>query len=70
VYGDGSDIRVHFLMVVLGPFCAFAVVVRAAPMFLGMVLGTGEGGAGGGAMSAMGAMAARHTTGVADLRGE
>ena len=43
VYGDGSDINVHFLFVVLGPFCAFAVV-RAAPMFLGMVLGTGGGG--------------------------
>jgi hypothetical protein len=62
VYGDGSDIGVHFLMVVLGPFCAFAVV-RAAPMFLGMVLGTGGGGAGGGAAFAMGAMAARASGG-------
>lgn len=63
VYGDGSDIGVHFLMVVvLGPFCAFAVV-RAAPMFLGMVLGTGGGGAGGGAAFAMGAVAARQSTG-------
>ena len=62
VYGDGSDIGVHFLFVVLGPFCAFAVV-RAAPMFLGMVLGTGGGGGGAGAALAMGAMAARQVSG-------
>src|ERR1017187_9704855 len=48
VYGDGSDISVHLLMLVMGPFCAFAVV-RAAPMFLSMVLGSGGGG-GSGAM--------------------
>jgi len=47
---------VHFLFVVLGPFCAFAVV-RAAPMFLGMVLGTGGGGGGGGAAFALAAAA-------------
>ncbi len=62
IYGDGSDISVHFLMVVLGPFCAFAVV-RAAPIFLGMVLGTGGGGGGGGGMLAAGALAARQMTG-------
>lgn len=62
VYGDGSDIGVHFLFVVLGPFCAFAVV-RAAPMFLGMVLGSSGGGGGAGAALAMGAMAARHVSG-------
>jgi len=61
VYGDGSDISVHFLFVVLGPFCAFAVV-KAAPMFLGMVLGTGGGG-GGGAAFAMGASAGQAVAG-------
>jgi hypothetical protein len=52
VYGDGTDISVHYLFVVLGPFCAFAVV-KAAPMFLGMVLGS-TGGGGGAAAFAMG----------------
>jgi hypothetical protein len=52
VYGDGTDISVHFLFVLLGPFCAFAVV-KAAPMFLGMVLGS-TGGGGGAAAFAMG----------------
>jgi len=61
VYGDGSDISVHFLFVVLGPFCAFAVV-KAAPMFLGMVLGTGGGG-GGAAAFAMGASAGHAAAG-------
>jgi hypothetical protein len=64
VYGDGSDISIHFLFVVLGPFCAFAVV-RAAPMFLGMVLGTGGGGGGGGAAFAMGAAVGRQAGGSA-----
>ncbi len=57
VYGDGSDIAVHFLFVVLGPFCAFAVV-KAAPMFLAMVLGAGGGGGGGGLAFAIGAAVA------------
>ena len=52
VYGDGTDISVHYLFVVMGPFCAFAVV-KAAPMFLGMVLGS-TGGGGGAAAFAMG----------------
>jgi hypothetical protein len=64
VYGDGSDISIHFLFVVLGPFCAFAVV-RSAPMFLGMVLGTGGGGGGGGAAFAMGAAVGRQAGGAA-----
>jgi hypothetical protein len=54
VYGDGSDISVHLLMVVMGPFCAFAVV-RAAPMFLSMVLGSGGGGGSGAMGMAVGA---------------
>src|SRR5664279_1902936 len=56
VYGDGSDISVHLLMVVMGPFCAFAVV-RAAPMFLSMVLGSGGGGGSGVMGMAVGAAA-------------
>ena len=63
VYGDGTDISVHFLFVVLGPFCAFAVV-RAAPMFLGMVLGTGGGGGGGGAAFALAATAGYRASGA------
>jgi hypothetical protein len=63
VYGDGTDISVHFLFVVLGPFCAFAVV-RAAPMFLGMVLGTGGGGGGGGAAFALAATAGYRASGT------
>jgi hypothetical protein len=62
VYGDGTDISVHFLFVVLGPFCAFAVF-RAAPMFLGMVLGTGGGG-GGGAAFALAAAAGYRASGT------
>jgi hypothetical protein len=63
VYGDGSDIGVHILFVVLGPLCAFAAV-RSAPMFLGMVLGAGGGGGGGSAAFAMaGAAVGRHVGG-------
>jgi hypothetical protein len=44
-YGDGTDICVHYLWVIFGPLCALAVV-KSAPMFLSMVLGSGSGGAG------------------------
>jgi hypothetical protein len=47
VYGDGTDIGVHLLMVLLGPICAFAVV-RAVPSFMSMLLQTGAPGAGAG----------------------
>jgi len=54
-YGDGSDIVVHFIMVLIGPICAFAVV-KAVPGFLSMMLQGGS--AGGGAAFAMAAGAA------------
>ena len=60
-YGDGSDISVHFLFVIMGPCCAFAVV-KAAPMFLSTVLGSGGGGAGAAAF-AMGASAVQQIAG-------
>lgn len=71
VYGDGSDIGVHFLFVVMGPFCAFAAV-RAAPMFLGMVLGAGGSGgaaAGAAAFAMAGAAAGRQASGGATTGG-
>jgi type IV secretory pathway VirB6-like protein len=52
-YGDGTDIGVHLVFVLLGPLCALAVV-KAAPTFLGMVLGGGSGGGAGGMAMAMG----------------
>lgn len=45
VYGDGTDLGVHLVMVLLGPICAFAVV-RAVPSFMSMLLQTGAPGAG------------------------
>jgi hypothetical protein len=45
VYGDGSDIGVHFIMVILGPLCAFAVV-RAVPAVLAQLLQSMSGGGG------------------------
>jgi len=47
VYGDGTDLGVHLVMVLLGPICAFAVV-RAVPSFMSMLLQTGAPGAGAG----------------------
>lgn len=48
VYGDGSDIAVHFLLVLVGPICAYAVV-RGVPAFVSSVIGGASlgGGAGG-----------------------
>ena len=45
VYGDGSDIWVHLVMVVLGPICAFAVV-RAVPAMMAQLLQSMSGGGG------------------------
>jgi hypothetical protein len=60
VYGDGSDIWVHLVMVVLGPICSFAVV-RAVPAMMAQLLQSMSGGGGssfaGGAALAL--MAAR-----------
>jgi hypothetical protein len=42
-YGDGSDILVHLVMVVLGPFCSFAVV-RAVPALMSHLLHAVSGG--------------------------
>jgi hypothetical protein len=58
VYGDGTDIGVHLVMVLLGPICAFAVV-RAVPSFMSMLLQTGAPGAGAGFAAA--AMVAQQT---------
>jgi len=55
VYGDGTDIGVHLVMVVLGPICAFAVV-RAVPAILSQLLQAMSGG--GGSSFAAGAAAA------------
>lgn len=45
VYGDGSDIWVHLIMVVLGPICSFAVV-RAVPAMMAQLLQSMSGGGG------------------------
>lgn len=45
VYGDGSDIWVHLVLVVLGPICSFAVV-RAVPAMMAQLLQSMSGGAG------------------------
>jgi succinate dehydrogenase hydrophobic anchor subunit len=45
VYGDGSDIWVHLVMVVLGPICSFAVV-RAVPAMMAQLLQSMSGGGG------------------------
>jgi hypothetical protein len=45
VYGDGSDIWVHLVMVVLGPICSFAVV-RAVPAMMAQLLQSMSGGSG------------------------
>jgi hypothetical protein len=55
VYGDGTDIGVHLVMVVMGPICAFAVV-RAVPAILSQLLQSMSGG--GGSSFAAGAAAA------------
>lgn len=47
VYGDGSDFGVHIIAVVLGPFCAFAVV-RAVPAFVSLLVGAASMGEGAG----------------------
>ena len=45
VYGDGSDIWVHLVMVILGPICSFAVV-RAVPAMMAQLLQSMSGGGG------------------------
>ncbi len=65
-YGDGSDIVVHFIMVLIGPICAFAVV-KAVPGFLSMMLQGGS--AGGGAAFAMAAGAATTAMGRSAVGG-
>jgi hypothetical protein len=45
VYGDGSDIWVHLVLVVLGPICSFAVV-RAVPAMMAQLLQSMSGGGG------------------------
>src|SRR6185503_612050 len=45
VYGDGSDIWVHLVLVVLGPICSFAVV-RAVPAIMAQLLQSMSGGGG------------------------
>lgn len=58
VYGDGSDFAVHIIAVVLGPFCAFAVV-RAVPAFVSLILTSSSMGEGaGGSFGATVGMAA------------
>jgi hypothetical protein len=56
VYGDGSDIALHVIMVILGPICSFAVV-RAVPAALSQLMQSMGGGSGssfgGGAAMAM-----------------
>lgn len=66
-YGDGSDISVHMIMVVIGPLCALAVV-RAVPSMLSSIIGavsmgTGAGGTFDQAQSGARAGAAALTTG-------
>jgi hypothetical protein len=55
VYGDGSDVGVHLLMVVFGPLCSFAVI-RAVPALMSHILQAANGG--GGSSFAAGAAAA------------
>jgi hypothetical protein len=51
-YGDGSDLSVHFMLVIIGPLCALAVV-KAAPSILNSLIGAASMGApGGGGMFA------------------
>jgi hypothetical protein len=62
VYGDGSDIAVHLIMVVLGPLCAYAVV-RAVPGLVSALIGSSVGGGGAGgafgtAMAVIGSLVA------------
>jgi uncharacterized membrane protein YgcG len=47
-FGDGSDIAVHFISVLVGPLCAFALV-KSAPALLSSVVGAASLGAAGGA---------------------
>jgi len=50
VFGDGSDLKVHLLLVFIGPIAAFAVV-RAVPALLTSLLqGAGAGGGAAGSM--------------------
>jgi len=45
VYGDGSDIAFHVIMVIVGPICSFAVI-RAVPATLAQLLQSMSGGGG------------------------
>ncbi len=45
VYGDGSDIALHVIFVILGPLCAFALV-RCVPAFCSGILQSMHGGGG------------------------
>lgn len=45
VYGDGSDIALHVVLVILGPLCSFAVV-RAVPAACSQLLQAMHGGGG------------------------
>jgi hypothetical protein len=72
VYGDGSDIWVHLVMVVLGPICSFAVV-RAVPAMMAQLLQSMSGGGGssfaGGAALALMAARSGGGAGIARLGG-
>jgi hypothetical protein len=68
VYGDGSDIAVHLLMVVLGPLSALAVV-RAVPHLVTTLIGAAALGAGAGAVADAGSAVGRSASGAIAVGG-
>jgi hypothetical protein len=63
VFGDGSDIAMHFIYALLGPLCALAVV-QAIPSIFSHLLASAVGASGWAAAPA--AAAATATAGVAN----
>lgn len=68
VFGDGSDIAMHFIFTMLGPLCAFAVV-RSIPVFLSQLLSAAVQAYGASSVpspirSAVAAVSAAHSRGV------
>ncbi len=68
VFGDGSDIAMHFIFTMLGPLCAFAVV-RSIPAFLSQLLSAAVQAYGATSVpspmrSAVAAVSAVHSRGV------
>lgn len=68
VFGDGSDIAMHFIFVLLGPLCAFAVV-QAVPTFLSQMMSSPIAGAGAAAAPAAAAGMAASVGGAMQSEG-